>query len=321
MRLDNLKMFCDVARCRSFSEAAQLNRVSQSAVSQVVLQIEKRLGVQLFDRSTRPLRLTSEGRAYYDGCRGLIQQFEALEASIGTVHDHVTASLQIAAIYSVGLRDMNQYIERFKTLWPGSEVHIEYLRPERVYERVTEGSADLGLVSYPRKSRELVALKWREEPMVLACSPRHPLARLARVDISQLNGVRYIGFDRGLTIRKHVDRFLRKNHVLANVMLEFDNIENVKKAIEETAGVALLPEPMLRREVESGALNAVPLADSQLIRPLGIIYRRHHPLTPAAQDFLKLLLEPEVHPPAGSAESASSPGISSGSVRGRDHLT
>jgi len=323
MRLDYLKMFCDVARCRSFSEAAQMNRVSQSAVSQVVLQIEKRLGVQLFDRSTRPLQLTSEGRAYYDGCRNLIQQFDALEASIGKLHDRVTASVQIAAIYSVGLRDMNQYIDKFKALWPGSSVHIEYVHPERVYQKVAEGSVDLGLVSYPRKSREIVALKWRDETMVLACSPRHPLARLARIEMSQLNGVRYIGFDRELTIRKHIDRFFRKHHVVADVMLEFDNIENVKKAIEETAGVALLPEPMLRREVESGLLIAVPLADCQLVRPLGIIYRRHHQLTPAAQDFLKLLWEPDAQGPltSGSRGNASTSEILSGSVRGRDHLT
>jgi len=307
MRLDYLKMFCDVARCRSFSEAAQMNQVSQSAVSQVVLQIEKRLGVQLLDRSTRPLQLTPEGRAYYEGCRGLVQQYDALESSIRTTHDRVSASLQIAAIYSVGLRDMNQYIDSFKTMWPGSSVHIDYLHPERVYERVLEGSADLGLVSYPRKSRELVALRWREEPMLLACSPRHPLAKLAQVEIEQLNGVRYIGFDRDLIIRKHVDRFFRKNHVVTDVVLEFDNIENVKKAIEEMVGVALLPEPMLRQEVNSGLLTAVPLADCQLVRPLGIIYRRHQNLSTAAKDFLDLLRAPETEVAigSGSLEAAS----------------
>ena len=307
MRLDYLKIFCDVARCRSFSEAAQMNHVSQSAVSQVVLQIEKRLGVQLLDRSTRPLQLTPEGRAYYEGCRGVVEQYEALESSIRKIHDRVSTTLQIAAIYSVGLRDMNQYIDRFKSMWPGNSVHIDYLHPDRVYERVLDGSADFGLLSYPRKSRELVALRWREEPMLLACSPRHPLARQGRVGVEQLNGVPYVGFDRDLTIRKHIDRFFRKNHVTTDVVLEFDNIENVKKAIEEMVGVALLPEPMLRQEVTSGLLIAVPLADCQLVRPLGIIYRRHHHLTAAAKDFLALLRQPETEVTIGpgSVEAAS----------------
>jgi len=294
MRLSYLKLFCDLARCRSFSEAAALNHVSQSAASQVVLQLEKRLGVQLVDRSTRPLRLTAEGEVYYEGCRNLIDQYLAVEGSIRKTKAQASATVQVAAIYSVGLRDMNQYINRFSALLPGSTVHIEYLHPDRVYERVMQGRSDLGLVSYPRKSRELVAFPWRQEEMVVACAPNHPLASLKSVRVSQLEGVKYIGFDRDLVIRRHVDRFLRQHGVSVDIILEFDNIENIKKAIEESGGVALLPEPMLTKEVKVGTLADIRLADAALFRPLGIIYRRTHPLTRAAQQFISLLREPEV---------------------------
>ena len=74
MQFESLKVFCDVARHRSVSQAAAANDVSQSAASQIVLQLEKRLGVKLIDRSTRPLQLTREGQVYYDGCRGLVEQ-------------------------------------------------------------------------------------------------------------------------------------------------------------------------------------------------------------------------------------------------------
>jgi len=193
---------------------------------------------------------------------------------------------------------MNHYINRFSALLPGSTVHIEYLHPERVYERVMQGRSDLGLVSYPRKSRELVAFPWRQEEMVLACGPNHQLASSKSVRVSQLEGVKYIGFDRDLVIRRHVDRFLRQHGVSVDIILEFDNIENIKKAIEESGGVALLPEPMLTKEVKTGALSGVPLADATLFRPLGIIYRRTHPLTRAAQQFISLLREPDVSPDA-----------------------
>ncbi|RPI25390.1 MAG: LysR family transcriptional regulator [Acidobacteria bacterium] len=296
MRLSYLRLFCDLGRCRSFSEAAALNDVSQSAASQVVLQLEKRLGVQLVDRSTRPLQLTREGEIYYEGCRNLIDQYQAVEAAIRKTKAQTTATVQVAAIYSVGLRDMNQYINRFSALLPGSTVHIEYLHPDRVYERVMQGRADFGLVSYPRKSRELVAFPWRQEQMVLACAPSHPLAALPSVRIAQLEGVKYVGFDRDLVIRRHVDRFLRQNGVSVDTILEFDNIENIKKAIEESGGVALLPEPMLTKEIKAGILAGVPLADTNLIRPLGIIYRRTHPLTRAAQQFIQLLRQPDVAP-------------------------
>jgi len=296
MRLSYLKLFCDLARCRSFSEAAALNHVSQSAASQVVLQLEKRLGVQLVDRSTRPLQLTAEGEVYYEGCRNLIDQYQAVESSIRKTKAQASATVQVAAIYSVGLRDMNLYINRFSALLHGGTVHIEYLHPERVYERVMQGRSDFGLVSYPRKSRELVALPWRQEEMVVACAPNHLLASLKSVCVSQLEGVKYVGFDRELVIRRHVDRFLRQHGVSVDIILEFDNIENIKKAIEETGGVALLPEPMLTKEIKAGTLAGIRLADASLFRPLGIIYRRTHPLTRAAQQFISLLREPEGSP-------------------------
>src|SRR5689334_1269134 len=110
MQFESLKVFCDVARFRSFSQAAQANGLTQSAVSQIVLHLEKRLeGVQLVNRSTRPLQLTHLGQAYYDGCKGLVEQYMELEASIKNAQAQIATTVQVAAIYSVGLGDMGQY--------------------------------------------------------------------------------------------------------------------------------------------------------------------------------------------------------------------
>src|SRR5262249_4096863 len=148
-----------------------------SAASQIVLGLEKRLGVQLIDRSTRPLQLTTLGKTYYEGCKKLVDQYLELETSLRKAQTELAATIQVAAIYSVGLSDMGLYVERFVAQQPNVQIHIEYVHPDRVYEKVLEGTADLGLVSFPRKSRELTAVPWREEPMVLACAPSHPLAQ------------------------------------------------------------------------------------------------------------------------------------------------
>src|SRR6516225_8031618 len=164
MQFESLKVFCDVARLRSFSQAAQgqVPAVMQSAASQVVSQLEKRLGVQLIDRSTRPLQLTPLGQAYYEGCRLLLEQYAELEASIRTAHAQLAGVVNVAAIYSVGLGDLGQYVQKFKAEHPDVTVHLEFLHPDRVYEKVRDGSADLGLVSFPRRSPKLAAVPWRE---------------------------------------------------------------------------------------------------------------------------------------------------------------
>jgi DNA-binding transcriptional LysR family regulator len=290
MQLKSLEVFCDVARLGSISQAAEVHGLTQSAASQIVRQLEKRMDVQLLNRASRPLQLTPLGQAYYEGCKGLLQQYQDLEASIRGAQMQLAATVQVAAIYSVGLSDMGQYVERFSAQHPEASVHLEYLHPGRVVEKVLAGTADLGLLSFPRPSRDLTILPWRDEEMVLACPPNHPLAQRESIRPAHLQGERYIGFDKDLIIRRKVDRFLREQGAAVEVVMEFDNIENIKKAIVETeAGVALLPEPTLRREVHAGIIAARPLAGCQLVRPLAIIHRRNYPLSSTARGFMELL--------------------------------
>jgi DNA-binding transcriptional LysR family regulator len=296
MQFEALKVFCDVARNQSFSRAADANRISQSAVSQIVNQLEKRLGVQLVDRSRRPLQLTHSGKTYYDGCKKLVEQYLEVESAIrngsGSGQPLATA-VRVAAIYSVGLRDMSQYVQRFVAQQPGLQIDIEYLHPARVTERVLDGTADFGLISFPEPTRKLAAIPWREEEMVVACAPSHPFAVSGGVRVAQLDGQKYVGFDKHLVIRRKVDRFLREHGVAAEVALEFDNVENIKQAIEIAAGVALLPAPVLQREVRGGTLAAVPLRDVRFVRPLGILHRRSPKPSPAALRFIELLRQPD----------------------------
>src|SRR5262245_40778154 len=219
MQFEALKIFCDVARQRSFSQAALANNLTQSAVSQIVQHLEQRLGAQLVDRGTRPLQLTALGKVYYDGCKRLVEQYEELEATLRQAQHELAGTVEVAAIYSVGLGDMGQLIERFQAHQPRARVHVDYLHPDRVYERVLEGTADFGLVSFPRTGRQLLILPWREEEMVLACPPEHRLARNLAFRPAELNGEKYVGFDKGLVIRREVDRFLREQGVAVEVTL------------------------------------------------------------------------------------------------------
>jgi DNA-binding transcriptional LysR family regulator len=307
LHLKSLEVFCDVARLESISLAASAHRLTQSAASQIVRQLERRLGVQLINRATRPLQVTPLGQTYYEGCKRLLEQYQELEASVRGARLRQGATVQVAAIYSVGLGDMSQYVERFVAQHPEVNIPIKYVHPKEVYARVLTGTADLGLISFPRRSRDLTVVPWRNEDMVLACPPSHALAGHESIRPAQLQGEKYVGFDKDLVIRRHVDRFLRDQGVTVEVAMEFDNIENIKKAIVETEeGVALLPEPTLRREVEAGTLAARPLAGARLVRPLAIIHRRNQTLSSTARGFIDLLqhsngTEASSRPDAGQA--------------------
>ncbi|MFO0863150.1 MAG: LysR family transcriptional regulator substrate-binding protein [Gemmataceae bacterium] len=235
------------------------------------------------------MQLTSLGQTFYEGCKSLLQQYEELEAQIRHAEPEVAGLVNVAAIYSVGFGDLGLITRRFSEMHPRAQVHVDYLHPDQVYQRVHEGTADLGLVSFPRKDAMLSVLPWREEPMVLACAPQHPLARLEEIRPRNLDGQAYVHFDRSLTIRRKVDRFLRDQRVRVRIECEMDSIENIKDAVSSNAGVALLPEPTLQREVRAGTLVARHLAEVEFVRPLGIIHRRGDRLSGAARALLELL--------------------------------
>jgi DNA-binding transcriptional LysR family regulator len=300
MHFRSLKIFCDVVDRRSFTAAADQNGLSQSAASQLVQQIEEHLGTQLLDRSRRPFVLTPEGKAYYEGCRRIVREYEALESQVKSLHDAIAGRLTVAAIYSVGLAHMRRYVQKFRSMHPNASVRLEYLHPERVYEVVGNGDADLGLVSYPQSSRTIDYVPWRSERIVIVCGPEHRLASRRSAPLATLEGEMLVGFERGLQIREEIDRELVRHKVHVERGPEFDNIETIKQAVEIGAGVALLPEPTVERERAAGSLATVSIEGEGLLRPLGILHRRHGELSAAAKEFIDMLTSPEASQPAES---------------------
>lgn len=290
MSLENLKTFRDVAQTKRISEGARRNGISQSAASQLIQQLERRLGVALFDRSKRPLALTEAGKVYYDACRDILRRHEAVEVEIEALKDDASGSVRVACIYSVGLNEMARHTAEFQKANPKARVHLEYLRPDRVYEAVQDDQTDLGIVSYPAANKELKVVPWRREPMTLVVYASHRLAgRNDGVDPGELAGERFVGFDEDLAIRKAIDRFLRDCGVAVQAVLQFDNIQMIKEAVAIGSGIAILPELTVAQEVQQGRLATVPLTGADLVRPVGIIYRRGKKLSPVAVQFLDFL--------------------------------
>jgi len=289
MQVEALKIFCDVARLRSFSRGAEENHVTQSTASQTVHHLEEHLGVTLIERSQRPLRLTTEGQTFYDGCREIIHRYFSLERTVRAIPTDANAVVRVAAIYSIGLGDMSQLTQKFAEQFAPARVQIEYQPPDRVYASVAAENVDLGIVSFPRSMRELTVIPWRKEPMVLVCHPKHRLARQSKVSVGALDGENFVAFDENLVIRRETDRFLKKHGISVNVALAFDNVEAIKRAVEVASGVAILPLPTLHREIKSRALVAIPFKDADFVRPLGLIHRRGKQLYTNAQHFIGLL--------------------------------
>ena len=142
MNYENLKLFRDIAQTHSFSRGAAMNGISQSAASQHVQELERGLGVELLDRSTRPLVVTQAGRLYADFCRDILHRKDDFEVALQRLKQEVEGTLRVASIYSVGLSEMVEIEKEFARRQPEAKLEVEYLRPERIYEAVLAGEVD-----------------------------------------------------------------------------------------------------------------------------------------------------------------------------------
>ena len=289
VNLETLQLYCDIARFRSFSRGASANGVSQSAASQAIRQLESDLDVRLLDRSKRPFAVTREGRLFYEGCRDLLQAYEKVRARVASARSSLSGPVRVAAIYSVGLHDMSRHMQPFMSAYPQAKVHLECLHPHKVVEVVINDEADIGIMSFPPANRALAVIPWRSEKMVLVCHPNHRLAHRRLVHVEDLQAASFVAFDPDLGIRKAIDRALKQRNVKVNVVMEFDNIETIKQAIAIAAGVSILPQPTVLKEVRIRTLAASPLDIPGLVRPVGVIYRRQKPLTPIVARFIESL--------------------------------
>jgi DNA-binding transcriptional LysR family regulator len=292
MQLKNIEIFCDVVAVKSFSKGGSNNRISQSAASQAVHQLEKHLGTKLIDRNKRPIELTPAGEVYYGRCRLILSQLRNLEDEVQKLgNKRVSGRLRLGAIYSVGLLQMNQFVRKYQIAFPDVEIDLVYLHPEEVYEHIANEQCDMGIVSFPKGASEFEIIPWQDQRMVLATARDHTLSDRKQIDLQELEGEKLISFTSNLVIRKKLDSWLKREGMVLETVYEFDNVEYVKRAVEINNGVAILPLPTMSREVETGTLCAIELNGCDWVRPMGIIHKRGRILTSPAKLFLKLLTE------------------------------
>jgi DNA-binding transcriptional LysR family regulator len=289
--VSHVKLFKDIAQTKSFSRGASLNGISQSAVSQQIHEIERRLGLPLFDRTTRPLSLTEAGKLYHDFCRDVLRREEQMQVEMEALKGAVEGTVRVASIYSIGLSEMTRLQEDFSTRFPGLELHVDYARPAKIYEALLADQADLGLVSYPVASKDLAVIPWRDEEMTVAAPPTHALAQKPVLVPADLEGQDFVSFDEDLIIRRELDRFFRGQGIEMRVAMQFDNIQMIKEAVALGSGISILPARTMQAEIAQGRLVSIPLHAPELVRPVGIVHRKRKRFSHAVQSFLELLLE------------------------------
>ena len=291
MQIESLKVYCDLAETESFTKAAQINGVTQSAVSQQISSLERQFKSMLIERSKKKFRLTREGQVLYEYSKQIIQTYDLLHSKIQEIKDIISGTIRVSTIYSIGLHDLPPYIKRFMKSYPTVNVHVEYRRSNQVYDDVLSNVVDMGLVAYPNKDARLEVVPLRKDRLVLICHPQHALAKAKSIKLAALSGQKFIGFEPDIPTRKAIDKILKDRNIDVLNVMEFDNVETVKRAVEIDAGISIVPLGTVAQEVAKQTLAQVQLEDGEFFRPLAAIYKKNKVLSPAMRQFLAIVKE------------------------------
>ena len=289
MQIENFKIFADLVETKSFSKAAKLNNITQSAVSQQARAMERHFKTLLIDRSQKQFQLTREGQRVYESAKELLHAYDKLLSELQEMKKVISGTIRLSTIYSIGLHELPPYIKKFLHDYPSVNVRVEYRRSNLVYEDILHNSVDFGLVAFPAKMRQVEMLPFRNDRLVLITHPNHVLAKRSDIDLKELQGHRFIGFDPDIPTRKAIDHIFRENKLDIEPVMEFDNIETVKRAVEIDHGIAIVPQATVIQESKQNTLSIVSIKGKEFTRPLAILHRKGRVLTPAMKKFVETL--------------------------------
>lgn len=295
MHIENFKIFSDLVESESFSRAAKLNGITQSAVSQQLRAMEKHFNILIVDRSQKQFRLTREGQKLYESAKEILYLYDKLNSELQEMKKVISGTIHISTVYSIGLHELPPYVKVFLAKFPEVNIRVEYRRANMVYEDILTNSIDLGLIAYPQKHKQLEILPFHDDILVLVVSPEHPLAKRKSVDIQEIAGQKFIGFEPDIPTRKATDQIFKEANMETEPVMEFDNVETVKRAVEINAGIAILPQTTVVREEAQGLLKVLKFKNKTYKRPLALIHRKGRVLTPAIKKLIDLLTSKDLN--------------------------
>ncbi len=291
MNIQTFKIFCDLIDTKSFSKAAEMNSVSQSAVSQQIKNLEKRYNVVFIERGKGSLILTHEGTILHEYAQKILSTYKDMKNSLDHYSDIIAGEIKVSTIYSVGLHELPPYLKVFFKKCSKVKVTVQYNRTNNIYNDLIANTIDIGIVAFPKEHTAIQITPFKMDHLVLICNPNHPMAKLDRVEeLEILNDLSFCSFEKDIPTRKHIDAIFAYYNIKVNISMGFDNVETIKRMVEVDDNlVSIVPTATITREVEAGTLKAISILNNQFIRPIAIITKKGRNQSKATKNFIELL--------------------------------
>jgi len=289
--LSVVKSFVSITKTGSFRIAAERIHITQSAISQQIQVLEKRMEAKLFERHGNKVSLTQAGKTFLPYAENILKQYKEAKAHIQETNNKFNGEIRVATIYSIGLYELQPTINKLFRRYPKINLRCEYHHNTIIYEMVRNQAIDFGLVAFPQKKAGIVSKVFMEDKLVLVQSSRHRTIKKKTIHPKDLERTKFIGFSLTTPTGKIINRFFCVEDIQPDILYEYDNVELIKSAVILGMGCAILPRNTIARELKDRSLEIINVPEFDLTRPLGIIYPKEKTFTKSTRTFYEMIME------------------------------
>jgi LysR family carnitine catabolism transcriptional activator len=290
LTVQHLRTVVAVAEAGSFTAASTRLRLAQSSLSRTVADVERRVGVALFARTTRRVELTPEGKEFVDVARGVIGAFDRGMNHFGGFLDGTRGVVRIATLPSLAATLLPPVIATFREHHPQVTVRIDDALLGQVLDQVSSGHVDFAVTVADDQAPQLTVQPVASDEFFCVFPPAHRFASAARLRWADLQDEPFIAFDPESSVRIHVDSAFARVHASPRLVTEARTIAAVGGLVAAELGVTAVPGLVLPL-LEFARLAHRPLTEPGVRRTIAIVTDPDRPMAPAARAFLRTIDE------------------------------
>ncbi len=284
--LNRYRLFCAVAECESISKAAELNYISQPAISKAITKMEESLGTVLFNRNHRGVTLTDEGKVFYDELKSAFDIIKAGEDKLRSINELGIGRLRLGASSVLCKAMLLPYLKGFINENPHIKITIECQSSSRIHKMLMDGVIDVGLMVKPDNMTELSFISLGEIEDIFTATPNYLDNLALRNESDIFENANIMLLDSENVSRHHVDKFFKENNIEPKHILEVSNMDMLIEFTKIGMGVSCVVKQFVEKEIESGELKEIPLNSKINTREVGLAFVKTSRLNATMQKFI-----------------------------------
>ena len=274
MNLNQLKIFYYAAKNGNLSTAANELFITQPAVTKGIQRLQEHYEIKFIDFVGKKLMLTDAGEVLYQIAEKIFEMEKQAEESIRDFQQRKRGRIRVLSSESFGDYYLPHIIIPFSKAYPLVRVSMNILPTEQVVEKTAGLNCDLGFISYPVEHKKLSVREVLEDKLVIITAPNHPLAHKKNLKPKDLEGQNFIMHEKGSAPRRAIEELIRKNNISIGIPLELSSNRAIKRAVEESTGIALISRKVANEEIRAKRLKAINVADPSMTRKFFLIHHK-----------------------------------------------